>query len=843
MVLAGAAGVGKTRLAREALAEARERGMIVRWATATASAGKVPLGAFAPLGAAGGDLTNVIRRVVDTAADGESADRDLVVIIDDAHLLDEISASLLYQVVSRQLATVIVTIRTGEPAPDAVTALWKDGYLDRLEVLPLAEKETVLLLEAVLAGPVDSAAARQMWSLAQGNTLYLWQLVAGEREARRLREVRGVWRWHGKPRLSPGLIELVRARMGDLPGLIRETVDLLAVEEPLGLALLGGLTDARAVEEAEERGLATVEADGRRLLVRLAHPLYGEARRSSMGLLRARRLRGRLAVALAGTGARRADDVLRRAVLAVDSDLEPDPHLLTAAARSASSLGDLQLAEKLARAAVNAGGTFDSRLLLGYTLGWLDRGVESDRELAILGELVQDDTERVLVTFARAGNFYWNLHQPDKAEAVLDEADRAIADNSARPVLTSMRAAFHVWLGRPHEAVRHGLDALTYQDLPDESLILASWGVVAGLGVLGRIDEARPVLPRGYAAAGRLGDGPILGMGLRDLHILGLRLAGFLHEAETVARAYHDEHRDSLGPSYLMGIALMGHTALLRGQVETSIRWLREAHAGFTESGSGSGGWELRCLMSLTQALAISGETAAARQALADMEAQWHPGFVLYEPDMTLAKAWVAAVEGATSEAIRIVRTAATAAGDAGLFAWEVLALHTAVRFGDRSVAARLSSLAPRVHGPGAPAAAMHAAALAADDGDALRAASVRLEEAGDRLSAADAAAQAAAAYSRHGHRGAAHAAVTRAVQLAPSSGGRTPALAAVDRTLPLTAREREIVTLAIHGLSNLAIANRLFISVRTVEGHLYRASAKLGASGRAELAALLSGD
>ncbi|MGH3512050.1 MAG: response regulator transcription factor [Pseudonocardiaceae bacterium] len=71
----------------------------------------------------------------------------------------------------------------------------------------------------------------------------------------------------------------------------------------------------------------------------------------------------------------------------------------------------------------------------------------------------------------------------------------------------------------------------------------------------------------------------------------------------------------------------------------------------------------------------------------------------------------------------------------------------------------------------------------------------------------------------------------------------RTPALAALAAPLPLTQREREIVTLAAGGLSNRLIAERLTLSVRTVEGHLYRACSKLGASNRAELAALLRGD
>ncbi|MGH3951933.1 MAG: ATP-binding protein, partial [Pseudonocardiaceae bacterium] len=49
VLLAGTAGVGKTRLAREALAAFERRGASPRWAVATASARSLPFGAFAHL--------------------------------------------------------------------------------------------------------------------------------------------------------------------------------------------------------------------------------------------------------------------------------------------------------------------------------------------------------------------------------------------------------------------------------------------------------------------------------------------------------------------------------------------------------------------------------------------------------------------------------------------------------------------------------------------------------------------------------------------------------------------------------------------------------------------------
>jgi DNA-binding NarL/FixJ family response regulator len=173
--------------------------------------------------------------------------------------------------------------------------------------------------------------------------------------------------------------------------------------------------------------------------------------------------------------------------------------------------------------------------------------------------------------------------------------------------------------------------------------------------------------------------------------------------------------------------------------------------------------------------------------------------------------------------------------------AMEVVSLHTAVCFGDHTVAERLAQLATQVDGPRAGAAAGHAAALAADDGDALQAASVRLETMGALLLAADAAAQAAAVHARHGRRGSAQAAAFRAQQLAQTCEGvRTPALAAITAPLHLTGREREIVTLAAGGLSNRQIAERLVISKRTVDAHIEHIYGKLGVTSRVQLASWL---
>ncbi|MCQ9181587.1 hypothetical protein KMT30_21560 [Streptomyces sp. IBSBF 2953] len=126
-----------------------------------------------------------------------------------------------------------------------------------------------------------------------------------------------------------------------------------------------------------------------------------------------------------------------------------------------------------------------------------------------------------------------------------------------------------------------------------------------------------------------------------------------------------------------------------------------------------------------------------------------------------------------------------------------------------------------------------HAHALARADGPALDAAAAELEERGLLLFAAEAHAQAARV---HRDAAAARTARTRAAALARRcQGARTPALAGLALG-ELTARQRQIVTLAAAGLSNRQIAERLTLSVRTVGNHLYGAYTRLGAGDRGSL-------
>ena len=164
------------------------------------------------------------------------------------------------------------------------------------------------------------------------------------------------------------------------------------------------------------------------------------------------------------------------------------------------------------------------------------------------------------------------------------------------------------------------------------------------------------------------------------------------------------------------------------------------------------------------------------------------------------------------------------------------------VMFGDHSGASRLRDLEAILEGPRVGVAARFSAARSDGGAAQLAAVSEEFERMGDLVAAVDAAAQAALAYRRQGLRGSALGCSARAAALAEQCGADTPALRQASEPLPLTDREREIVMLIGEGLSNRVVAERLTLSVRTVESHIYRAMLKTGTTSRDELAALIPG-
>jgi predicted ATPase len=251
VALAGDSGVGKSTLAR-ALADTLESGgATVRHVLGTHTGSTVPLGAF--------------YRSVTVEAPQEPAamlaaahktlerEENLVVVVDDAQLLDSLSSTLVHQLAAGGSARLIVTIRSGDRVRDAVTALLKERLLLSLRVDAFTREQTEALARAVLGGVVDTGLINELHQRTAGSPLLLRGLLDAGRESGVLVCTDAGWQLRGALRADRQLYDLIEFRLQSLTPEELEAVEILAAAEVLDWEILRALCDPDVVGRLERR--------------------------------------------------------------------------------------------------------------------------------------------------------------------------------------------------------------------------------------------------------------------------------------------------------------------------------------------------------------------------------------------------------------------------------------------------------------------------------------------------------------------------------------------------------------------------------------------------------------
>src|SRR6266581_1274457 len=834
-VVAGAAGVGKTRLAREVSSVLADWQVV--WATATRAAGDLPLGGVAGLGLTDEGMgrvdagtsfqgrTGLLSRLTATLV--ERADgQQMLVVVDDAHLLDELSAALIHQLATSGAAAVLLTMRTGEQPPSAVVSLYKDGPIPRLELEPLRHSEFGVLASTALGGEIEPGTLRRLWSTAAGNVLFLRELVADAVEAGTLVQLGGLWKWAPDGTVGPRLAEL------------------LAVGEPLGADLVQGLVSRIDLADEERRGTIVAEESGRRAEVRLAHPLFGEVLRARIPVLQRRRLQRLLADALEAVGSRRRGDVLRLAAWRVESASPVDAGLLLRAARQAREVFDFALAARLARASQDLAPSFEAGLLLGASLSQLGQFDAAGRVLNRLAGTEPDGTPHQLLVRERAWVMFHGRGGLADARRVLEEAEASVDDPVRRLLARADLAQLLAFAGLFAEALAIGGPLIA--PCMDVRVRLRSLSPVGACMVFaGRAEQVLALCDELEPAAARLREElPQAAGWVWQARSNALVLAGRLTEATLVlSRPLEPGAAPIVGDGDLAyARTKLGRALLLQGRPGSALQQL--THAATTLRANEPVGCLVWCLSLAAEARALLGQHAEAARLAAEAIARRSSGFAVFDGDAARARAWVAAVAGERSRAISQFITAADEQEGRGQPAYALFALHDALRLGAKHVAGRLETLAGALDGPWPAAAAVHADGVRTSDAASLEAAADAFAALGAGLVAAEAATQASWRWAASGCLTHAAAARAKAARFSVSESGSEvtfiPPLAETPGLAVLTRREQEVAGLACHGLSNADIARRLVVSVRTVESHLYSAYGKLGVADRAELAEVL---
>ena len=843
VMLAGAPGVGKSRLAAEVLAILRAQGWVTKEATATHGAASIPFGPLAHLLSAsqlpGVTSLDVLRQTSRALAE-EAGGHPLVVCVDDAHLLDAASAALVHQLAVGRTASLLVTVRIGEPAPDPIVALWKDRVAQRIDLQPLSDREVSRLLEVVLGGHMDGGTVRQLTRAAGGNLLFLHELVLSGLSSRVLSKAAGVWRWTGSVVPGVGLTELIEERLGKLSRAERELLEVLAPSDPLEIDILQRLAPAEVIQEVEESGLMTLVESAGRLTARITHSLYAEVLRKGIPRLRARTTLRQLADNLEAAKSDQSADLLRLAILRMRAGQQVAPEIAISSAQRALSVGDHRLVEQLISAAQGDVG-LPGRMLLGQALMGQHREVEAEKMLASVE--ARSDAEVAQLVLLRAVNLVYGLGRLEEAEAMLQAAARTISDLEFQRELAAVQAQI---LGTGSDAARGLRLAMSViEQLDTGPLTLARAYVAAGyaLSFSGRAEEALRLLDAAHEKLGGLQEfATDLGQLLLGARWWALWLAGRWRQAEDLAGA---EYRAALeaGREADRGYwaCQLGTGALFAGRVRTAGDRLREAIAICRTADPHFA--LVSALMALAQTAALGGDIESAQDALS--QAEGLPGWRLAPMRgwRALSRAWLAAAAGEAARARGLAAEAARIGREAGHFGLEAIALHDVARFGDPvSVAARLEEIAAESDGLLLATSARHVVALRCRDGVALGQVADTFAGMGAPLLAAEAATQAALVHRELGKSVSARSWQVRARELlSVCEGARQPVRPPLDLPEVLTSREQEVAGLAARGLTSREIAGRLGISVRTVDNHLQQAFSKLEVRSRQELASVLS--
>jgi DNA-binding CsgD family transcriptional regulator len=602
--------------------------------------------------------------------------------------------------------------------------------------------------------------------------------------------------------------------------------------EPLEQNELAKLADAAVLEALERRGLIASRVDGRRIELRLGHPVYGDVIRVGISPLRERNLARSLAEVIEVRS--RPDSLLLASLRLIGGGGSPE--LLVAGSIAARARHDHSLAERLARAAIDDGAGFAARYVAAEAAHLQGRPEQAERELAALSSAAASNAEQAQVALLRFDNAFF-LRGRDADLRLIDDAAEAVTDPLWRDELRTRRLLAMGASSGPR-AVVEAASTLLRRTSPGP-LTAAHLPVSISLVRLGRIEDASNLLsPDPGGAVTPAPDEPWEQWNLFGHRAAGLVYAGRLREAEELlARAYNlviDQPAALPRASVARWLSILH---LEQGRPVSAFRRASESYTLFQQLGHT---YAARSPYGLAaHALSLAGRAERATGTLAALDALNLPMTLHYEADIRQARAWTAAAAGHLSAARDRLESAADFAEQIGDLIGATNALHGLARLGRAGqVATRLTALASEIDGDLATVRAAYANAVADGDSAALDQVSGDFARFGANLYAAEAHAESAVILRRTGQARAAAAAEHKAARLLTRcEGATTPPLASVTARVNLTPGELDAAVQAATGRTNKQIASDMHLSVRTVESHLQRVYEKLGVSGRHELA------
>ncbi|MCZ9881420.1 helix-turn-helix transcriptional regulator [Arthrobacter sp. B2a2-09] len=782
-----------------------------------------------------GSIVAACRKAVRGAATSGSA---ALLVLDNIDFLDDMSLWLLSQLLVEPDIRLIATHRSDRPLRMELMESVVSRQLSVVTLDDLTQEQLREFLDDRLGGHAARSLVRDIHALTGGN-LQTAKLLLDEAAARgEIVEQADSWMLSGPIRLDGSqALELTRHRLEGYSVPQRQVVDILAVGEPIPLAVLEQLVQKRAIEALRADRTIRIQAHSQETAT-LSHAIEGRLARQQLGPARILELRR----SIYATSAPVADDSLwtlfRRVDLEQASGLPvPDADLM-AVAIAANDIHDNRRARRSAEA-VRAP---ELGLVAGVELA---RALYQTRDfpeaVRVLKGLVANTPDVLTVDFAHAVWLLLHALLPTSPganvlQAVLQDARRRLE-----------AAAVGIQPGEPahldHSAVRDELDVLQlyldaqngswpsasgelFQRLchsqlvdpglrserhppaPTQAGVLLMALVSQGLAVSGRFADAVALSTLALEAVGRLPRCPV------DFHSTVLTI----HGSNLIWRGQWGgpEMFCAGSSSYSNRMSYFGGSAHLyralvlarQGSLELACEQFRQAKARLDEADPD--GLLPPALGGLAAAAWLLGDVNQVRRALAAYDSRASGGNYLASQ---LAESYSSAARsvliGAEHSHRKLLQLAGSAAKK-GHRALEMLNLGLAARTGSRGyrqLGAGVSELVWSVES-GMPSGQ--------ESGQEMGTGQLSMGEPQQAFDQEEA------------------FAFDEPHPVSPEAGSSV-----LPGIVKLSQREREVTALVASGLSSAEVAARLGIAVNTVNAHLQRVYGKLGVSRRQKLSEL----
>lgn len=773
---------------------------------------------------------------------GGAGSRGLLLIVDDADDLDGASAAFITQLLMSRKAQAMATTRTAyNPGLDLLSEQ-NDGLLVRKSVPPLSQDEVHRICRKILDGGVSRTVSTLLGTFSGGNPRRLHVNLEQLRRGSYLTKSGSVWLLGGQPEAIKGEeTGFVAHKMASLPRDAREILELVALAEPVELKTLKIMDALTEVDLLLENGLLRV-GTGEPKQVRPRDPVQAAAIRAQVPAGRSLQLHARFEQ-LRPSEFSDPESKVRHAVWSLQCGERLDSSELVKAARLAVG-GAGSGARFLSSAVTDPEYAAAATVEKAYTHYFARQPVDA---LSLLEEVAvsahDPETLTRLLVLRDLLQIHLGAGQVEKVpgpEQVASIARSMQTDHGQRQMVDSCErmAELLALEGRDPTNTETSAGATVEHILEAAEAVSDTEAMLVALTLLGsqlaRQGLCETALEKTSMAMELLdAGGPRLAIHMERVlrvHMLAQLLAGRTADIDQMmirraGASWRQLARHSTTVDLIHGIV-----DFQRGAWQASLEQVDAALVGMDSSGRDSTRSVALGLAGLLAAL--TGRTMDHQEYADTFGSAIHgktSGSYLLAEGLYLAGLHRAEM---APDAPRKLQELARQANDQMLPALE-LELHLlAVHCRDASTCERIITLTRGMEGPRVRLVERYARAVSQSDVEALHLAAEEALAAGFALVSLSSIEWAHDLSLRTGNTGQ----LPEIRRLLSVVKPRKQAGTKDQGAHGLTKREREIVALVMRGHSNAEIAEELFLSIRTVEGHIYRAYDKLGVNSRGQL-------